>query len=166
MPSCRFLPVLAKTSTLAVDVAPSGLSLDDTLEYTIRLDNKSLQALFDVVVRDDLPPQVKYVPGSTCLIQTNQGTVTSNSMTDNVTGTPFPLDGIGYSLLTVPAGGGALFRFRARIDASGCITNTAYADHLRVTDVVCLDTPMTIRGGVGGPDGTPHDGEKPSVSRT
>ncbi|MBP7008791.1 MAG: hypothetical protein KBC66_03150 [Kiritimatiellae bacterium] len=155
-------PVLAKTSTLAVDVAPSGLSLDDTLEYTIRLDNKSLQALFDVVVRDDLPPQVKYVPGSTCLIQTNQGTVTSNSMTDNVTGTPFPLDGIGYSLLTVPAGGGALFRFRARIDASGCITNTAYADHLRVTDVVCLDTPMTIRGTVWEDldgDGL-HDGEE------
>ena len=141
-------PVLAKTSTLAVDGVPAGPSLDDELEYEIRLDNKSLQALFDVVVRDVLPPQVKYVAGTAVMIQTNKGTWSSTPMTDDVVGTPFPLDGDGYSVLTIPAGGAAIFRFRARIDGSGCITNLAYADDLWVPDVVCVSTPTTIRGTV------------------
>ena len=55
------VPVIKKTSTVATDVAPTGVSVGDTIEYNIELNNKGLLPLGNVVVIDAPPTNIAYV---------------------------------------------------------------------------------------------------------
>ncbi|MBI5504690.1 MAG: DUF11 domain-containing protein, partial [Deltaproteobacteria bacterium] len=109
------VPTLAKTSSLYTDAAPAGLSLGDTLEYTITLNNQGLVAIGNAVVVDPLPVALSYIPGST----TRDG----NPIADSGV-TPFPLDESGYTIPIIPRRGSTSLTFRALIVGTGSIVNT------------------------------------------
>lgn len=114
------VPVLRKTSRIFTDTGVPGLSVGDTLEYTIELDNHGLLPLGNTVVIDSLPTNMlSYV--------TNSTTLNGSSLPDSVSGTPFPLDEAGYTIPVILRGGTSQFKFRAVTLAGGNITNVVSA---------------------------------------
>ena len=111
------VPVIYKSSVIINDVPPTGLSVGDTLRYTIRVDNRGLLPLGNVVALDTPPPSLSYIANSTKL-----GT---NSIPDNVTGTTFPLDESGYTIPLILRAGTSVFTYEAVIVSPGVINNTA-----------------------------------------
>jgi len=110
-------PVIRKSSAIAIDAAPSGLSRDDTMEYTIVVDNAGLTALGNLNITDTLPSQLTYVLGST----TRDGVAIPD---DALPATRFPLDVGGYNIPLLPRGQTTTFKYRATINTAGSIANT------------------------------------------
>jgi uncharacterized repeat protein (TIGR01451 family) len=108
------------------------VELGDTLMYRIRVIAQGTLPVPPgvVTVSDTLPSRVTYVAGST---EKTDGATTS-AIPDDMSGTPFPIDGAGYLLPDgVPAGGAVTISFRVIVgDASNnssCqVRNTATAD--------------------------------------
>lgn len=120
------VPVTRKTSAIAIDANTTGLSVGDTLEYTITMDNAGLIALGNLVVVDGLPAQLTYVANST----TRDGT----ALADNVSpATAFPLDASGYNIPILPRGQTTTFKYRAVINGPGNIANTVTTPYAGVT---------------------------------
>jgi uncharacterized repeat protein (TIGR01451 family) len=113
------VPILQKTSRIITDNNPPGLSVGDVLEYTIQLDNRGLLPLGNLVTLDTLPSGVTYNPNST--------TYNSNAIPDDVSGTPFPLDGPGYTIPVIQRGGSSVFIFQVTANTSGILTNVVNA---------------------------------------
>ncbi|RYD47625.1 MAG: hypothetical protein EOP85_05125, partial [Verrucomicrobiaceae bacterium] len=91
----------SKGSTIAIDADGDGFkSAGDTLEYDLRTVNTARVSIVGpFTVRDNLPADVTYVPGSAKY----RYSVGSNwqayvNIPDDTTGTPFPLDGTGFSI--------------------------------------------------------------------
>ena len=129
-------PVMVKTSRIATDNAPAGLSVGDVLEYIIRLDNKSLVSITSVPVLDTLPVGVSYVTGST----TKDGSAVADAGT-----TSFPLDEDGLIVPIVRSREFTEVKFLVAITASGTLTNTA--DVLGYPGVRALNTVNVPSGG-------------------
>ncbi|MBX7207515.1 MAG: putative Ig domain-containing protein [Verrucomicrobiaceae bacterium] len=110
------VPVLKKTAAIYTDTAPSGLSIGDTIEYTVTVDNRGLLPLGNLLVLDPLNPSLTYVANST----TRDGI----AIPDGSSGTPFPLDEGGYTIPIILRGGNTVFKYRATINSAGSITNT------------------------------------------
>ena len=110
------VPTLTKTSSMYTDVAPSGLSVGDTIEYTITLSNQGLIAIGNVIMRDPLPSSLTYVTGST----TRDGIAIVDSGVS-----AFPLDETGYMIPVIPRRGSTSFTYRTIVAAEGAIPNTA-----------------------------------------
>ena len=90
-----------KTSSVVVDAGGDGeVSAGDTLEYDIRGANSARAAIpGPFAVTDNLPSDVDYVPGSTKYRFTVGGSWQAwTSIPDDGSGTPFPLDGAGFSV--------------------------------------------------------------------
>ena len=109
-----------KDGTLYDDPATPGLidgdadgdgyiSPGDVIVYPITVLNVSRVPVPDVIVRDDVPVDTTYVPNSTYF--------GSTPIPDNATGTPYPLDGAGYNLGSLPVGASYTVTFRVVIDA-------------------------------------------------
>ncbi len=111
------VPTLKKTYSLTTDTAPTGLSIGDTIEYRIEVDNKGLLPLGNLLVLDPLNVSLTYVAGSTA----RDGT----AIPDGSTGTLFPLDEDGYVVPIILRGGSTFFTYRCTINAAGSIANTA-----------------------------------------
>jgi large repetitive protein len=109
------VPVISKVSTIAVDNAPSGLSVNDVLEYTITLENKSLFSLTAIAMLDTLPTSLTYVNATT----TRDGNAVADAGVTN-----FPMDESGLFVPVVPSRTTTVVKFRATINAAGTITNT------------------------------------------
>lgn len=130
------VPVTRKTSAIAIDANTTGLSVGDTLEYTITMDNAGLIALGNLVVVDGLPAQLTYVANST----TRDGA----ALADNVSpATVFPLDASGYNIPILPRGQTTTFKYRAVINAPGNIANTVTTPYAGVTST----NTVSIAGG-------------------
>ncbi len=128
------VPVLTKTSRLYTDNAPSGISTNDILEYTISVDNKGLLPLGNTVVIDQLPAPIAYM--------TNTTTWNGSPIADNVgTNTPFPLDESGYTIPIILRGGTSRFVFRVRIVGSGAVVNSGFSGSLSVSNEVVVPPP-------------------------
>src|SRR5258706_5380684 len=111
------VPTLTKTSVIVTDAPPVGLSVNDVLEYSFTLDNKSLLPLGNTVVFDAATTNLVYVPNST--------TLDGNPIPDNVSGTPFPLDAPGgYTVPIILRGGTSTFKYREQVIASGVVGNS------------------------------------------
>lgn len=124
------VPVFSKTSRLAEDNAPSGLSIGDVLEYTLQVDNRGLLPLGNLVVLDELPASLLYV--------TNSTTRDSVAIADHADATPFPLGSPGYTVPLIEHGDSSIFKFRCKIIASGTILNTGIAGSLTATNTVVV----------------------------
>jgi uncharacterized repeat protein (TIGR01451 family) len=81
------VPVLHKAVVIVNDVTTNGLSVGDTIEYTVQVDNKGLLPLGNTVVFDAPSTNLQYVAGSS----TRDG----SPIPDDGAGTPFPLDAPG-----------------------------------------------------------------------
>ncbi len=128
------VPVISKVSAIAVDNAPSGLSLNDVLEYTITLENKSLFSLTAIAVQDTLPASLTYVNAST----TRDGNAVADAGVTN-----FPMDESGLFVPIVPSRSTTVIKFRATINAAGTITNTVTVPSspgVKATDTVTVPT--------------------------
>ena|GEM_PF-1011157 len=113
------VPFLNKASIIVTNIGPTTLSGGDTLEYSISLDNKGLLPLGNTVIIDIPATNVTYISNSTKL--------NGSPIPDNVTGTPFPLDGPeGYTIPLILRGGTSTFtyRFLVNSNATGIVSNS------------------------------------------
>ncbi|MEM6963112.1 MAG: discoidin domain-containing protein [Bacteroidota bacterium] len=100
----------------------------DEVFYTIIVENNGALPLStgSVLVKDTMPDDLTYVANTTI---TRQGGV-ENTVVDNTSGTPFPLDETGYSYNTIiMPGDSVIITFQATINdlsASTTIRNVAY----------------------------------------
>ncbi len=94
----------------------------DTVEYTISVTNLGAVPLADLVLSDELPSTVTYVPGTL--------EVGGIAQADDPSGTPFPLDGDGIILPTIGVREELLVVFDVTLDpaAAGSLVNTAILD--------------------------------------
>jgi uncharacterized repeat protein (TIGR01451 family) len=119
-------PVLDKSAALVTDLPPTGLSTNDVLEYTIRLDNRSLLPLGNSVVIDSQSSSLAYMPGTT--------TLNGQAISDSPSGTSFPLDGPdGYTIPIILRGGSSVFTYRSRVVNYGVISNVVQIEGTKVT---------------------------------
>ncbi|MCW1885552.1 carboxypeptidase regulatory-like domain-containing protein [Luteolibacter flavescens] len=155
------LPVIRKTSAIAVDNNTVGLSDGDVLEYTITLDNAGLVALGNTLVTDNPPSKLIYVAGSA----TRDGvTVPDNTGAGN---TPFPFDAGGYNIPILARGQVTTLKYRATISGTGPITNTVTTSYPGVVSTNTISVPgggtaaqitFSLSGGTGTTTYTAGDG--------
>lgn len=120
------VPTLIKTHSLTTDVAPVGLSIGDTIEYRIDVDNKGLLPLGNLLVLDPLHASLTYQAGTS----KRDGNAISD---DGVGSTIFPLDEAGYLIPIILRGGSTTFTYRCTINAAGSIANTAMNTNYNLT---------------------------------
>ncbi|HSY19311.1 MAG TPA: hypothetical protein VK815_13290, partial [Candidatus Acidoferrales bacterium] len=109
-------PLLFKSAVIVTDVPPAGLSVGDTILYTVQVNNKGLLPLGNTLVIDAPTTNLTYVPNST--------TVDSNSIPDSATGTAFPLDAPGYTIPVILSQGVTTFRYLTVVNAGGVVSNS------------------------------------------
>jgi uncharacterized repeat protein (TIGR01451 family) len=85
--------------------------------YQVLLFNDGAVEFVDVIVRDELPAGVAYVPGSVL--------VDGASIPDDAAGTPFPLDEDGYNVGRIPGFGKVTVTFQAQASQGGVYTSQA-----------------------------------------
>jgi hypothetical protein len=110
------VPVLYKSAVIVTDTVPVGLSLGDTIQYTVQVDNKGLLPLGNTVVIDAPSTNLTYV--------TNSTTWNGTAIPDSVSGTPFPLDAPGFNIPVILSRGTSTFQYKFRVIAAGTISNS------------------------------------------
>lgn len=103
--------VVQKTASAIADDADctSTITFGDTLRFQLQYFNNTANDINDVIIEDNLPPQVAYVPDSTLV----NGLPLPDSNGGN---TPFPLDEGGYNLGTVAANQTGVVTFEVLIN--------------------------------------------------
>ena len=112
------VPVIDKTAAVVTDVVPLGMSIGDTVEYTVTLDNKSLFSLSAVSLLDQLPSGMNYVANST----TRDTTPVADSGA-----TPFPMDESGLSVPMLQSRATTVIKYRVLVSSAGTKTNIVTA---------------------------------------
>lgn len=111
-------PVIFKSSRIAVDNGDPGPTVGDVVEYTIRLENRSLVAISAVSLVDSLPAGLSYIANTT--------EVDGNPVPDAGV-TPFPLDEDGLQIPIIQAHQYTELTFQATIDSTGTFVNVVEA---------------------------------------
>ena len=108
-----------KIASLVVDADGDGfISPGDTIEYDIRINNVSHVPVPDIVVKDNLPADTTYVPGSTQYrVSSGGGVYGSFIAIADAAGPSLPLAGTGFTISTLPVGEQAQVVFRVVIDS-------------------------------------------------
>ena len=116
-----------KAASLAVDADGDGyISPGDTIEYDIRINNISHVPVPDIVVKDNLPTDTTYVPGSTQYrVSSGGGVYGSFTAIPDAAGPSLPLAGAGFTISTLPVGEQAQVVFRVVIDSYADLTSGA-----------------------------------------
>ena len=115
---------------------------NDTVGYTLSIENMSSITLSGLVLSDILGPGLTYIPGTMTL----NGTPYAD---DAAPATLFPLDAGGITLGALPAGASTIITFEVTIasGASGTLTNTAILDAplgtTQVTDTIIITPPSS-----------------------
>ena len=134
---------VGKNSALETDNDGDGfISAGDELEYTIVINNVSRTVVSDIILQDNLPSNLTYVPNST-----SKGV----SQIPDGGSTAFPLDEGGGNIGTIPVGGSFTVTFRALIvnpapAGSTQIVNTGFAAAVGFTVPFTNTIPL---GGIG-----------------
>ena len=110
------IPEVTKASTIIHDVPPAGLSLGDTILYTVATDNRGLLPLGNAVIIDTPSGSLSYVPNST--------TLNGVPISDNPSGNPFPLATPGYTIPIILSQGTSVFQYMANVVSNGSVYNT------------------------------------------
>ena len=101
--------LLQKTFTLANDIDCSGgISLNDTVRFKLQYFNNTVNDINDVVIKDTLPTELTYIPGSTL--------INNAPLPDDGSGTPFPLDDGGHTISVVGHGQSGFITFEAVVN--------------------------------------------------
>ncbi|MFZ1073947.1 MAG: DUF2341 domain-containing protein, partial [Verrucomicrobiia bacterium] len=110
------VPVLIKSAVIVTDTPPTGLSVGDTIAYTVTVDNKGLLPLGNTLVID--------APSTNLLYLTNSTTYNGSPIPDSTTGTPFPLDAPGYTIPVILSQGTSTFTYLCKVTAGGAVSNS------------------------------------------
>jgi uncharacterized repeat protein (TIGR01451 family) len=111
-------PSIQKTFQILEEGYDCGtLTRDHKVRFQLLAYNDGADDFLDVIVRDDLSPGIVYVPGST--------TIDGSPVTDDGSGTPFPLDEGGYNVGTIAGFGQISITFDATIRDPGEYSNRA-----------------------------------------
>ncbi|RYD68665.1 MAG: DUF11 domain-containing protein, partial [Verrucomicrobiaceae bacterium] len=132
------VPVIRKSSVIAVDNNTAGVSNGDVLEYTITMDNAGLVALGNTAVIDTFSPKLTYVAGSS----TRDGVaVADNSTGSGFTAFPFDSNGPTYNIPILPRGQLTTLKYRATITGTGALVNTVNTSYAGVTSTSAISVP-------------------------
>jgi uncharacterized repeat protein (TIGR01451 family) len=109
--------VTTKSHRLVVDLNGDGnVNPGDTLEYTIRSVDAGALALTNINVTDNLPPTLNYVPNTTEVTYLSpSGPTTGGPVSDDLLGTPFPVDEGGIDVPLLQAGAAVEISFRTEL---------------------------------------------------
>lgn len=112
---------IQKTFSLLTDVDCSGsISLGDDVRFQLESMNNSATPLNSVVIADNLPPALAYIPGTTI----EDGL----RVTDNSSGSAYPLDGSGLNTGLLDQFSASILTYDARVTNVGAtIINQASA---------------------------------------
>ncbi len=133
-----------KTSRVTFDSSPTNiLNVGDEVEYTLRISNKGLLPLGNLLVFDTLPlAQILYL--------TNTSVLNGSPLPDDDPGigSPFPVDQPG-STVSINYQEEIVFTYQCRIIGSGSILNYATAaidedTELVSTNIIRASTPMSV----------------------
>src|ERR1039457_2284001 len=97
------VPMLTKTAVIVTDTPPAGLSVGDTIRYTVEVDNRGLLPLGNTVVVD--------APSTNLTYLTNSTTWNGTAIPDSASGTAFPLDTPGYTIPVILSRGTSTFSY-------------------------------------------------------
>ena len=110
------VPVVKKSVAIVTNVGPAGLSVGDTIQYTVQVDNAGLLPLGNTVVLD--------APSTNLLYLTNSTTYNGSPIPDSATGTPFPLDAPGYTIPVILSRGTSTFTYLCLVTGGGVVSNS------------------------------------------
>jgi uncharacterized repeat protein (TIGR01451 family) len=128
------LPVFSadKDGVLVTDLNSNGrVDPGDTLRYTLTIRNDGIVAFATITVKDTPSENVTYVPNST----THNGSPVS----DDASGTPFPLDGDGLNIGGLQPRQSAILQYRMVVNSFPPIFNT-----ITNTATIILDTEQQL----------------------
>jgi len=108
------VPTLIKTVSITTDAPPTGLSLNDILTYSVKINNQGLLPLGNTVVIDAPSGNLSYVSNST--------TLNGVGISDN--GTNFPLAAPGYTIPIILSQGSSTFKYQVKVIGSGTVSNS------------------------------------------
>lgn len=136
--------VLDKTATLVVDANSDGkVGPGDMIEYSISITNRGVVKALGVIVQDTVPTNSAYVLNST--------KVDNNAVSDDGSGTPFPLDGAGINIGDMNLGQTVKVTFRVTANPFppiyDKIVNTATVHDQNDTYTVTVETPINPPAG-------------------
>jgi uncharacterized repeat protein (TIGR01451 family) len=110
------VPLLKKSAVILTDAPPTGLSVGDTIAYTVEVDNKGLLPLGNTVVVD--------APSTNLTYLTNSTTWNGTPVPDSATGTAFPLDAPGYTIPVILSRGTSTFTYLCKVNGAGVVSNS------------------------------------------
>ncbi len=130
--------LIQKTFQINEDADCTGtVTANDTVEFKLQYFNQTIIPIHNIIVSDDLPATVTYVPQTTFL--------NGNPLPDDSNSSPFPLDEGGYNAGDLLARGQGVLTFQVIInDDTLPIINQAHAnseDLLSGSDSVTIFTP-------------------------
>jgi len=110
------VPSLIKSAVIVTDLPPAGLSVGDTIAYSVEVDNKGLLPLGNTLVIDAPSTNLLYVASST--------TYNGSPIPDSATGTPFPLDAPGFTIPVILSRGTSTFTYLCQVTGGGVVSNS------------------------------------------
>ncbi|MEI7533318.1 MAG: SdrD B-like domain-containing protein, partial [Verrucomicrobiae bacterium] len=134
-------PLLFKSVTN--NTSTNGLHINDTLTYTVQVNNQGLLPLGNTVVIDSPTTNLTYVTNTTTY---NSSSIPDNPGPYNATNTAFPLDAYGSAGYTIPiilSQGVSTFTYQAKVNASGAVSNSVNIGGTTITTQTFLPPPST-----------------------
>ena len=117
------VPKISKSSVIVTDVPPAGLSVGDTVLYTVQVDNKGLLPLGNTVIIDTPIGTLSYISNSTSL--------NGVPIPDSTNG--FPLSSPGYTITFIPGLGTSVFQYEDLVIGAGMVSNTVAISGTSIT---------------------------------
>jgi uncharacterized repeat protein (TIGR01451 family) len=137
-------PTLTKIATIVTDTPPNGLSIGDTILYSVQVDNKGLLPLGNTVVIDSPTTNLTYVTNSTFL---NGVAIADNPPPyTNGVNTAFPLDNFGSAGYTIPvilSQGTSTFTYKVTVNAAGSVSNSVNIGGTTIISQTTIFPPST-----------------------
>ena len=110
------VPLLKKSVMIVTDAPPTGLSIGDTVLYTVEIDNAGLLPLGNTLVID--------APTTNLLYLTNSTTWNGAPIPDSTSGTAFPLAAPGYTIPVILSRGTSTFTYMEKVIGAGSVSNS------------------------------------------
>jgi uncharacterized repeat protein (TIGR01451 family) len=127
------VPLLYKSAVIVTDTPPAGLSIGDTIQYTVTVDNKGLLPLGNTVVID--------APSGNLLYLTNSTAFDGSPIPDSGSGNPFPLATPGYTIPVILSQGTSAFTYLCKVTGAGAVSNTVSIGGTTITADVITPPP-------------------------
>ena len=134
------VPTLKKSAVIVTDAPPTGLSIGDTIAYTVAIDNKGLLPLGNTVIID--------APTTNLLYVTNSTYWNGSLIPDSSSGTAFPLDAPGFTIPVILSRGTSTFTYQCKVTSGGAVSNSVNIGGTAIFSMAAIPpasaTPATV----------------------